>query len=548
MKISACLIIKDEEENLPTYIEGVRTIADETIAVDTGSKDKSVKVLEKLKNKYKLNLKIYNFEWINDFAAAKNFAISKASGDWIIFVDADEYFEEKSRKKIRPLLESVLKDKTVLGVTTPYLDVNKITGEIIGSSSQTRIFRNQNDLKYKGAVHEHLAYEGGLNFTFINADFAIIHTGHSPECVKEKIKRNNKIILANKNLAGENYPMYYAYLANALKDEGKLDEAEENAKRAIELMEIDDPFFISAYQIYIEIKKAQNTSVDEMEQILCDALEATARHPDVLAEKFGFNLEHENVPFKDLKSLAIEIIEKANDKELQKKFLNKTEAHLPFVHSILGAIYKAEKDYKNAEKEYLIALKSYKYREDNLRELLSAIEENSEKNSEENYGKAIKILEEYYDINNPTDKEFLSKFFTDKPRDILYKKYANADKNSVDYKLSSGEIIDAVKAAATEVENAKNANLSQEVFKQNLRNKLYLLAICFFFSDAQIIPKVEKELNLLPPSIIAVILRFYGEELPPVEGEIASYNAIMDKAKMYLPKSLREKFLGLKIA
>jgi len=178
---------------------------------------------------------------------------------------------------------------------------------------------------------------------------------------------------------------------------------------------------------------------------------------------------------------------------------------------------------------------------------LSVIEENSEKNSEENYEKTIKILEEYYDINNPTDKEFLSKFFTDKPRDILYKKFANADKNSVDYKLSSGEIIDAVKAAATEVENAKNANLSQEVFKQNLREKLYLLAICFFFSDVTIIPKVEKELNLLPPSIIAVILRFYGEELPPVEGEKASYNAITDMAKMYLPKDLREKFLGLKI-
>ena len=548
MKISACLIIKNEEENLPIYIDGIRAISDEIIIVDTGSKDNSLKILENLKDKYKLNLKIYHFKWINDFAAARNFTLSKANGDWIISIDADEYFEEKSRKKIRSLLESVSNDKTILGVTTPYLDVNKITGDVIGSSIQTRIFRNQDDLKYKGAIHEHLAYKGELNFKFINADIPIIHTGHSPEIVKDKIKRNNEIILANKNLASKDYPMYYAYLANALKDEGKLKEAEENAKRSISLMEIDDPFFISSYQIYLGVKKAQNTSVEEMEQILRDALKATARHPDILAEKFGFNLEHENVPFKDLKSLAIEIIEKANDKELQKKFLNKTEAHLPFVHSILGAIYKAEKDFANAEKEYLIALKSYKHREDTLRELLSVIEEHSKENSKEKYEKAIKILEEYYDINNPTDKEFLSKFFSAKPRDILYKKFANADKNSVDYKLSSGEIIDAVKAAATEVENAKNAKLSPEEFKQNLKEKLYLLAICFFFSDVTIIPKVEKELNLLPPSIIAVILRFYGEELPPVEGEKASYNAITDMAKMYLPKSLREKFLGLKIA
>ena len=61
----------------------------------------------------KAGAKVFNFEWINDFSAAKNYAIEKATGDWILFLDADEYFTEATRKNVRPLLETNYKKDNV---------------------------------------------------------------------------------------------------------------------------------------------------------------------------------------------------------------------------------------------------------------------------------------------------------------------------------------------------------------------------------------------------------------------------------------------------
>ena len=539
MKISACVIIKNEEKNLPQYIDGVKNIADEIIITDTGSTDNSLKLLEELKAKFKLNLTVYYFEWINDFAAAKNFALSKATGDWIIFLDADEYFDENDRKKIRPFLEYVGDDKSVVGLITPLLNVDIYDNNApLSKTSQIRIFRNQENLKFTGAIHEHLWYQGESSVVFLNMEFLIIHTGYSPKISKDKQKRNNEIILANKELASEDSPTYFAYLSVALAYEEKFQEAEENMKRAIELMKKRDAFFlISCYYLYLDMRKKQNASREEIGQIIEEGIEVSKSHPDMLTQKLIYVTEAENFDLEEAKNIAKEIIIKSEDKKLRSKYLNKTDAFLPYVHYTLGVIYKVEGNLNEAEKEYLIALKSYRYREDILGEILSIYDGNDKK--------TIKLLNEYYNEKSEDDKEFLAKVFETRPRDSLYKKYANADKKSIDYKLASGKIINAIKDAANELENAKNASLPPDEFKQNLKEKLYLLAICFFFLDVQEINKAEKELNLLPPSVIAVILRFYGEELPPVDGEKASYNAIMNMAKTYLPKEKREKFLTL---
>ena len=90
MKISACVIAKNEAENLPRWLTSMRVFADEMIVVDTGSTDATVQIADAG------GAKVFHFGWINDFAAAKNFALDKASGDWVVFTDADEYFTEES--------------------------------------------------------------------------------------------------------------------------------------------------------------------------------------------------------------------------------------------------------------------------------------------------------------------------------------------------------------------------------------------------------------------------------------------------------------------
>jgi glycosyltransferase involved in cell wall biosynthesis len=86
MKISACYIVKNEEKNLPSSIESLLYAVDEIIVVDTGSTDGTVGIAKKY------DARVFHFDWCDDFSAPRNFALEKASGNWIIFPDADESF------------------------------------------------------------------------------------------------------------------------------------------------------------------------------------------------------------------------------------------------------------------------------------------------------------------------------------------------------------------------------------------------------------------------------------------------------------------------
>ena len=89
--ISLCMIVKNEENVIERCINTVKDIVDEIIIVDTGSEDNTK---EKIK---KYNAKIYDFTWRDDFAAARNFAFSKASMDYILWLDADDVLEKKDQ-------------------------------------------------------------------------------------------------------------------------------------------------------------------------------------------------------------------------------------------------------------------------------------------------------------------------------------------------------------------------------------------------------------------------------------------------------------------
>ncbi|MBO6303766.1 MAG: glycosyltransferase family 2 protein [Selenomonadaceae bacterium] len=542
MKISACAIIKNEEKNLPAYIEGVRNIADEIIITDTGSTDNSVKLLENLKEKFNLNLQIHHFEWIADFAAAKNFTLDKATGDWIIFLDADEYFDKKYKKKVRPLIEKIHKDTSVVGVDSPLLNIDADNNnKTIIESTQIRIFRNLPYLRYEGQIHEHLRYAGNKTALFLESDIVIIHTGYSSNLIAQKKKRNRELIFKHKELATDDVPPYYSYLAIAYYEEREYQKALETIEKGLPLIEKTDSIvLIECYDVYIKTKIRQKASDEEILEIIDNALKHAPNHPDLLMHKLTVLLESENLAekYEEVEKLCKTIFENAKDEELRKKYFNKIDARLPYAHYALGAIYKAQNRKKEAAEEFIIALKSYRYRAYILRDLLELLEDNEKK--------AAKILSELYD--EKADGEFLEFVFEERPRDNLYKKFCKQNRESISYKLASGKVTEAIKEAAKELEKAKKETLPNEEFKKNLREKLQILAICFLFLEINDLPKVETELNMLPPSVIAVILRFYGESLPPVDGETASYNAILKKAEVYLPKSLRERFMGIKFS
>ena len=91
MTLSVCMIVRDEAQVIARSVNCALSVADEVIVVDTGSADDTRKIA------LSLGAKVYDFEWTDDFSAARNFSFSLASGDYIMWLDADDVKSETKR-------------------------------------------------------------------------------------------------------------------------------------------------------------------------------------------------------------------------------------------------------------------------------------------------------------------------------------------------------------------------------------------------------------------------------------------------------------------
>lgn len=189
MKISACVIVKNEEKNITQWLNNMRQIADEIIVVDTGSTDNTLNILENA------NITPYHFTWCNDFAAAKNYAIQQATGDWIVFLDADEYFDASSVQRFRTEMTRYNANKKIGAIMCQLVNVDTDNrNKIIDTMIQVRIFRNSKDIYYKNPVHEQLVTKPGKYIMQKCFDLQIIHTGYSASILRKKAERDLPIL------------------------------------------------------------------------------------------------------------------------------------------------------------------------------------------------------------------------------------------------------------------------------------------------------------------------------------------------------------------
>lgn len=132
--ISVSMIVKNEESCLERCLKSVKYF-DEIVVVDTGSTDKTLEIARKYTDK------IYNFEWCDDFAKARNFANSKCTGDWILSIDADH---------------ELLSTKEEVEAETERLKDHDIVFVRYASHLREVLYKNKEDVYWVGAVHENL--------------------------------------------------------------------------------------------------------------------------------------------------------------------------------------------------------------------------------------------------------------------------------------------------------------------------------------------------------------------------------------------------------
>ena len=166
MKLSLCMIVRDEEAVLARCLQGVAPYVDEVVIADTGSTDRTAEIAKSF------GCKLFSFAWRDDFSAARNFCFDNAQGDYLLWLDADDYISEENGVRLLALKKQIAEEAPDT-VMCPYAVSFSDDGRPAQSFLRERILKNRPESRFRGRVHECAAPWGKI----INSDFTVFHLG-----------------------------------------------------------------------------------------------------------------------------------------------------------------------------------------------------------------------------------------------------------------------------------------------------------------------------------------------------------------------------------
>ena len=206
--ISLCMIVKNEERVLARCLDSIKDLMDEIIIVDTGSTDRTKEIARKYTDK------IYDFEWIQDFSAARNYAFSFATKEYIYTADADEVVDPENRKRFRFLKECLLPEIEIVQMKYG----NQLQhGTVYNFDEEYRpkLFKRQREFVWEGSVHETVR----LNPIIYDSDIVITHLPEKPHGDRDLENFRNQVrkgVRLDKRL--HNMYARELYMVGTLKD------------------------------------------------------------------------------------------------------------------------------------------------------------------------------------------------------------------------------------------------------------------------------------------------------------------------------------------
>lgn len=245
MQLSVCMIVKDEEANLPACLTSVRELADEIILVDTGSQDRTIAIARQF------DARIHTFEWCDDFAAARNESLTYAAGDWILILDADEALVPAAVPSIRQVMQS----PTALSVL---LLRQEVGAEQAPYSLVSRLFRNRADIRFTHPYHE-LVDESVAAILQREPDWRVVelpevalrHTGYQADAIAQRHKTDRARRIMERWLQQHPDDPYIGNKLGALYAAiGEVPRSEELLKRALAAPNLPPPLL---YELYFHL-------------------------------------------------------------------------------------------------------------------------------------------------------------------------------------------------------------------------------------------------------------------------------------------------------
>ena len=182
--VSACMIVRNEENMLAGCLESIRDWVDEIIIVDTGSNDRSIEIAGQY------GARIFEQEWQDDFSYHRNFSIQQATGDWILIIDADERLATEDIDKLVNAIKRTGNRLISLTVENRVSDDSRVTS----ATNSVRLFKRELELTYRGIVHNELQIPPDEKITSVPAK--LIHYGYHLELPRmtEKFDRTKRLL------------------------------------------------------------------------------------------------------------------------------------------------------------------------------------------------------------------------------------------------------------------------------------------------------------------------------------------------------------------
>lgn len=207
-RLSLCMIVKDEEDCIGNCLSSVADVVDEIIIVDTGSSDKTVEICQSF------GAQIFDFPWNGSFSDARNYGLERATGDWILWLDADEVVDSSDVYKLR---DALYFDENLLSIHLINYYGDQPDPNQTFDIFHTRLFRNHKGLKFMNIIHEMLNVDEIFDNTLEDSSIIktipikLYHYGYLNSISKTKKKFERNIRLLEEEIKHEDHSPWMEY-------------------------------------------------------------------------------------------------------------------------------------------------------------------------------------------------------------------------------------------------------------------------------------------------------------------------------------------------
>ncbi|WP_448163015.1 tetratricopeptide repeat-containing glycosyltransferase family 2 protein [Bacillus mobilis] len=519
--LSACLIVKNEERMLKNCLESLKDVLEEVIVVDTGSTDATKEIAKEFTDK------IYDFEWKNNFSEARNFAASKATGEWIMAIDADENVDSEQLKNV--IEEIKLHKNKFNAYLVEIISFSGEMGEITTVNQMARIYKNDGTVYYQSAIHEQLKpIKGDLMIAL--SSLKVYHYGYLSNVVLRQDKKNRNFnILEHELENADNQAFTLFNYGQELRRLNKREEALNHFVKAYACKGSVNEGWVRTCLFYIVECLVALKRYEEALAIVLDAEKLWPLAPDFIYWRGEIYLFQKR--FDDAKEIYHNIL---TNRETYTDTIYHADRKSFLPYERLGQIYEMEKNDEKAIYHYMQALNENSL---SIRVITKVIYILCEYNEIQD---VYNFITTHNLIKTDTMRIEIIKYLSNIGMIELAKKMANDVKNERETLIN----IIQIKEALINSIAYKETTFTNENLLQGIQYKMLDLA------DLCILYEFTKDINLkniMKHSNFSVIFNYLFEGLKELNGlDGAEYLSLLERACRYNKSDFAEKLFSLR--